>query len=149
MPGIASPLWKRLARLPSAGQRQFTPLTARAGPLATGGTGAGGGKAAGAGVGRPATGTTVVVVAATAGGVGNPGFGNCADDAGAGCADVPMGADAAGAGVTVSNTGAAATAGAVTACGGVTGAADGVPTTWAMAGLPDGDSVSRCPGQIV
>src|SRR5690348_8377065 len=63
MPGIASPFWKRLIRLPSAGQRQCTPLTSREAPAGT----TAGGALAVAGAGMPATGTTAGAVAATAG----------------------------------------------------------------------------------
>ena len=167
MPGIASPLWKRLSRLPSAGQRQFTPLTAREAPAAAG-VGAGGGIVAGAGVGTPATGTTVVV-AVTAGAAGFLiGTATCVAAVALAVAAVAATAGAAGGAAGGAVTGS--NPGAVAAVDAVTGGWDGAETTvgddvrrglggglvcgarvaCAATVLPDGgDSVSRCPGRIV
>src|SRR3546814_4065600 len=118
MPGIASPLLKRLIRRPSAGHRQCTPLTTRATPAAAG---AGGGTDAGDAAGTPATGTSVGVLA-TADAVGAETMGAAetgetgglpctAGEAAGGVDDVLVDAVA---GVTASNTGVAGVAGAVT-----------------------------------
>lgn len=118
-------LLNRLTRLPSTGQRQLTPLTAREGPAGTGFDACA--LATGRFVGKPATGTTSAAVAAT----------GCCGLAAETAVLAVIGFAAVGVAGTGSNTGA-----------------DGGLAVWleaATLACPDVDAVSvnRWPGQIV
>src|ERR1700754_5162809 len=147
MPGIASPLWKRLPSCPSAGQRQTTPPCERVPPGdgATAAGGGGGGCVAGDCVGAPATGTTVLV--GTAGVAGPPEAGLGADAAGAGLPVSAVAGTSSNIGSAGGGVAAVVGAGLGLFAGTTTGAA---ATAAGLAALPPaGDRRSTCPGQIV